>query len=473
VAAASYHFALGLALQTEGKLDEAVASYQRALALNPENADAHSNLGSALAAQGRVVEAMTHYLQVLTLDPAHAHAYNNVGNLLHANGKWDEAVACYLKALSCKPDFADAAHNLGIVLQAQGNLEAAVACHQRALELKPDFAEARFSEGLAQLSQGDFANGWNNYEARWQTKRHQRWARSYSQPLWTGERLQEGRLLIWSEQGVGDEIMFAGLLPEVIRTGNRCVLDCDARLKPLFARSFPDVEVISDKDAVHRPELGITAHIPGGSLPGQFRKNHAAFLAGTPSYLKADPVQRERFRAQYGNGKRRIGLAWCTLNPETGRMRSIELSLLKPLFELPDTRWVSLQYGDHKALANQAAAVRAPLLIDPSVNQLLDIDVFAAQIAAMDLVVTIDNSTAHLAGALGVPVCLLLPFAADWRWLRGGDKSPWYPSMRVFRQPKPGDWQSVIENVRLTYEDLPSNLFLDGFESTSAQAHGR
>jgi hypothetical protein len=154
-------------------------------------------------------------------------------------------------------------------------------------------------------------------------------------------------------------------------------------------------------------------------------------------------------------------------------MRSIELSLLKPLFELPDTRLISLQYGDHKALDNQAAAARAPLLIDPSVNQLLDIDVFAAQIAAMDLVVTIDNSTAHLAGALGVPVCLLLPFAADWRWLRGGEKSPWYPGMRVFRQRKPGDWQPVIENVRLTYEDLPSNLFLDGFESTSAPAHGR
>jgi hypothetical protein len=323
-----------------------------------------------------------------------------------------------------------------------GRVDEALRQHRRAKELQPDYAEACFSESLAQLSQGDFGYGWENYEARWRTK-EQTTMREYAQPFWTGETLKAGRLLIWGEQGLGDEVMFAGLLPEVMRSGNRCVLDCDRRLAPLLTRSFPGLEVLSDE-----PELGeIAAHLPMGSLPKLFRTSHGSFAATTSRYLAADPGKRERFRAGYGDGRRLGGLAWHTKNRKTGRARSIDLALFEPLWARSDIRWVSLQYGDHKALEDQVATAQAAVLVDRSVDQLSDVDGFAAQIAAMDMVVTIDNSTAHLAGALGVPVWLLLPFAPDWRWLQGCDSSPWYPSMRVFRQRERGDWRSVMQEV--------------------------
>jgi hypothetical protein len=261
--------------------------------------------------------------------------------------------------------------------------------------------------------------------------------RVYPQPFWNGGPLESGRLLLWHEQGVGDEIMFAGLIPELLRAGHRCVVDCDLRLKPLFSRSFPEVEVVSGFEV---NETGFAAHLPLGSLPRLFRPQLSAFTAATSPYLVPDLEKKGQFRTRYFAGKRVIGLAWYTNNKDTGRSRSIELSLFAPLFALRDISWVSLQYGDQ--------AVRAPVMVDRSVDQLSDLDGFAAQIAAMDLVITIDNSTAHLAGALGVPVWLLLPFAADWRWFRERGNSPWYPSMRIFRQQTLGDWTPVVESLR-------------------------
>jgi tetratricopeptide (TPR) repeat protein len=444
---AEAHGNLGTAVQAQGKLDEAVACYERALSLKPDYAKAHGNLGIVLQAQDKLDDAVASYERALALKPDYAEVWNNLGTARQAQDKLDDAAACYERALSLKPDYPEAHHNLGCILYAFGNVDEALARHRRALALEPDYPQARFSESLAQLFKGDYANGWYNYESRWQTKEHDTPMRAYSQPLWTGEKLASGRLLIWGEQGVGDEIMFAGLIPDVVRTGNRCMLDCDARLRPLFARSFPGVDVVSGGDPGNNPELEITAHLPSGSLPGLFRVTNAAFAATTSPYLVADPVERERFRTQYADGRRLVGLAWYTKNRQTGLGRSIDLSLFTALFARPDIRWISLQYGDHQALEDQAAAAGAPILIDRSVNQLSDIDRFAAQIAAMDIVVTIDNSTAHLAGALGIPTWLLLPFAPNWRWLQARDESPWYPTLRLFRQPKLDDWQSVLQRV--------------------------
>jgi tetratricopeptide (TPR) repeat protein len=454
---APYHSNLGTVLQAQGKLDEAAACYERALTLKPDLAEVQVNLGNILQSQDKLDEAAACYGRALTLKPEMAEAHHSMGNVLQTmdEDKLDEAVACYMRALALRPGYAKAHYNLGCALRALGKVDEALARYRMALALQPDYVAAGFRESLAQLLSGDFASGWHNYERRWQSKDHGTPMRAYPQPLWTGEKLAPGRLLIWGEQGVGDEIMFAGLIPDVTRTGNRCILDCDPRLKPLFARSFPGIDVVSGHDLAHTdlahdPELDIAAHLPSGSLPGLFRATHAAFAATTSPYLLADPVARERFRARYAeaDGRRLAGLAWHTTNRKTGRYRSIDLSLFAPLFARPDIRWVSLQYGDHDALQNQAAAAGAPILIDRSVDQLSNIDVFAAQIAAMDMVVTIDNSTAHLAGALGVPTWVLLPFAPDWRWLLAREDSPWYPTMRLFRQPRRGDWQSVVKRVR-------------------------
>lgn len=437
------HTNLGSVLYTQGKLDEAVLCLERALALRPNHAEAHSNLGSVLQALHKLDEAVACYERALALKPDRVEVLSNLGTALHAQDKLDEAVACFERALAVNPEFAEAHHNMGCVQYALGNIDEALARHRRALELQPDYPQARFAESLTQLCKGDFSNGWHNYESRWQTKDHDTPMRDYPQPLWTGEKLASGRLLIWGEQGIGDEIMFAGLLPDVMRTGNTCVLDSNARLKPLFARSFPGVKVISG----HGPELDIAAHLASGSLPGLFRPSNRAFAATTSPYLVADPAERERFRRRYTDGRKSVGLAWRTTNRKTGPSRSMDLSLFAPLFARADIRWVSLQYGDHNVLEEEARAASAPILIDRSVDQFLDLDIFAAQIAALDLVVTIDNSTAHLAGALGVPVWLLLPFAADWRWLDAGERSAWYPAMHLFRQPKLRDWPSVVERV--------------------------
>ena len=474
---AAYHSNLGIVLQAQGNLEEAAACYERALALKPDLPEIHCNFGNILQALGRLDEAAACQRRALALKADCAEALSNLGSILHEQGKLDEAVECDEKALALKPEYVEAMSNLGNVLQAQDKLDEAVAYYERALTLRPNYvkahhnlgcaffalgrldealaiqrqvqviqpgyAEARFSESLVQLSQGDFAAGWPNYEARWQTKEHKTPMRAYRQRLWNGEELVSGRVLIWGEQGIGDEIMFAGLVPDVIRNGNRCVLDCDARLRPLFARSFPAVDVVSGPE----PELDFSAHLPSGSLPSLFRSTDAAFAATTSPYLFADAARRERFRGRYADGRRLVGLAWHTKSRTTGRRRSIDLPSFAPLFARPDIRWISLQYGDYDLLEGAAAAASAPIFVDRAVDQFSDVNGFAAQIAAMDLVITIDNSTAHLAGALGVPVWLLVPFAPDWRWMQGREDSPWYPTMRLFRQPRIGDWGSVVERV--------------------------
>ncbi len=447
---------LGNALLAQNQLDEADARYQQALALKPNYAEAHYNQGNLRQAQGRLPEAATCYEHAIALKPELAEAHYNLGNTLHALDLLDDAEASFKRALARRPEYAEAHYNLGCVLEDLGRLEEAMTSIGRALEIRPDFSRAGFGLALAQLRDGDFATGWRNYESRWQSPDHDTPRRAYRQPLWAGEKLATGRLLLWGEQGVGDQIMFAGLLPQAIRSGNQIVLDCDARLEPLFARSFPQIEVVSGRQPADVGTMGIAAHMPTGSLPGIFRASQDAFAATVSPYLRADRTEAEQFRTRYSDGRRLIGLAWYTRNQKTGRKRCIGLESFAPLFALPGIRWISLQYGDFDRLEQEAAAAHAPLLIDRSVDQFADIDRFAAQIAALDQVVTIDNSTAHLAGALGLPVWLLLPFAADWRWLEKRSDSPWYPTLRLLRQSKIGDWGSVVESLLKDIRLLPS-----------------
>ncbi len=437
------HGNLGNALQAQKRLDDAVACYERALALKPDYAEAHYNMGNALQAQDLLTEAAACYSRAIAIKPQLTEAHYNLGNTYQAKHNLGAAQACFERAIVLKPNYAEAHYNLACVLQLQGRLDEAMPHFQAAVDLKPDYAQARFGQALAQIQSGDFANGWRTYEARWQSIDHDTPMRDYPLPFWTGGQLPSGRLLLWGEQGVGDEIMFAGLVPDALRTGNRITLDCDSRLQPLLARSFPEIEVVSALNA----DAEFAAHLPIGSLPRLFRSTESAFSSTSSPYLKPDPIAQDRFRSSYSDGRRLVGLAWQTKNQKTGRRRSIDLGLLAPLFAVPGIRWISLQYGDFDALERQAAQAHAPIFIDRAVDQIMNIDLFAAQVAAMDQVLTIDNSTAHLAGGLGIPVWLMLPFASDWRWLTNRQDSPWYPGMRIFRQPAAGDWHAVLERV--------------------------
>jgi len=429
-----------------GRLDAAERLYRQVLAIDPDHADGLHLLGMIVFEAGQVDAAVELIRRAIAIKGNAASYHSNLGNILQSQGKLDEAGLCYQRALVLKPDSAEVYLNLGNIFKSQGNLESSLTCYRRAMTLSPALAEAATAEAAVLLLRGDYAVGWQRAERRWETKDHGTPVRDYPWPRWKGEQLESGQLLIWGEQGIGDEIMFAGLIPDVVRTGNRCVLDCDARLKPLFARSFPGIKVVAGVTAESHLDLDIAAHLPSGSLPGLFRGSSAAFGGTISPYLVADPVAQARFRVRYDDGRKLVGLAWRTNNKKTGRDRSIDLSRLAPLFAQPGIQWVSLQYGDHDCLEQEAAA--APILVDREVDQFADIDDFAAQIAAMDLVITIDNSTAHLAAALGVATWVLLPFVPDWRWLETREDSPWYPTVRLFRQTKLDDWPSVVGRVK-------------------------
>ncbi|MGA2649393.1 MAG: tetratricopeptide repeat protein [Terracidiphilus sp.] len=429
----------------EGRLADAERMYRAILFIDPEQADCLHLLGMIAYENGHHENAVELIGKAIAIKGNAATYHSNLGNVLQSQGKLGEAGASYQRALVLRPDLAEAWVNLGNIFKAQKDVGSSLTCYRRALALNSDLAEAAAGESMALLLSGDFITGWIHFDRRWQTKDFNTPMRAYPQPLWNGERLASGRLLIWGEQGIGDEIMFAGLMPDVTRTGNRGVLDCDARLKPLFARSFPGVDVVSGLSPESHPGLEILAHLPSGSLPRLFRATTDAFSSTTSPYLFADPAERKEFRARYDDGRKLIGLAWFTKNKTTGVGRCMELATLAPLFTQSGVQWISLQYGDHDAIEKEVAGT--PIVVDRTVDQFTNIDRFAAQIAAMDLVITIDNSTAHLAGALGIPTLVLLPFAPDWRWMLDRDDSPWYPTMRLFRQPKPGDWQSVVRSV--------------------------
>ena len=433
---------LGVVATQGGRLEEGAALIRRAIAAHAGGVSYYVNLGNIVQAQGELDEAVELYRHALRLRPELLEALVNLANVLMARGDLEESEACYGRALGLNPESAEAHYNLGNVLELKGDMDGALAEFETALRLRPDYAQAAFGRAMGLLTQGKFEAGWKEYEWRWLSIDHVTPWRTYREPAWVGERMEVGSVLIWREQGIGDEVMFAGMIADAVRTGTRCILECDARLQPIFERSFPEVTVVTESGE----DLDVVAQLPSGSLPGLFRRTEVEFCAGGEAYLMADGARRDAMRARYSDGRPVVGLAWYTANRKSGRLRSVDLGVLARLFEGTDVRWVSLQYGDFDGLEEQARGL--PICVDREVDQLVDLDGFAAQVAAMDLVITIDNSTAHLAGALGVPVWVMLPAVADWRWMEGREDSPWYGSMRLFRQAATGDWGGVVERVR-------------------------
>lgn len=443
---ADYYMDLGNGFRALGNSRRAAESYIQSIRLNPQSAEAYTNLGNVFKDGQQFDDAIACYRQAIAVKPGLCGAHENLGNALRLMCRFEDAQISYRKALELDPDRPSAHYNLAQLMSDVGNLDEAMDHCNRCLELGIDSPDrALFLQGLIELVRGDLGPGWDHYERRWGNPDHDTPNRDYAQPLWAGERLHHGKLLIWGEQGIGDEIMFAGLLPEVLRTGNRCIIECDSRLTPLFGRSFPGITVVSRPAEEHT--LDFAAHIPSGSLPRLLRSSHKAFQATTSPYLIADAALRQTLRARYDDGRPLIGLAWKTKSKKSGHLRSIDLAAFAPLFSDGNLRVVNLQYGNPDELAAEVQAAEMSLVIDREVDQFSNMDSFAAQIDAMDLVIAIDNSTAHLAGALGIPVWLLLPLVPDWRWQLNREDSPWYPSMQIFRQQRVSEWTPVLERV--------------------------
>jgi tetratricopeptide (TPR) repeat protein len=429
-----------IVLQDLKRHAEALADFDKALALQPDNARLYNNRGDTLRDLNRPDDALASYDQAIALKPDYAEAHYNRGTMLQDLGRFDGALASFGQAIALKPDYAEAYNNRGVVLQDLKRLDEAVADYTKAISLLPDYAEVHCNLAYCLLQMGRFEQGWRLHEWRKRTARPVG-NRSFAQPLWLGrEDIANKTLFIHWEQGLGDTIQFCRYGKLLKARGARVVMSVQAPLYRLLGQMSADMLVIGP-DAV---PAAFDYHCPLLSLPlaaGTTLQN----IPSEQSYIFADEQLRKAWAARLPPPtKPRIGVVWSgSAKHKNDRNRSIDLQSLAPLFSA-DVYWVSLQ----KELRDRdSAALRQFTQIACLGDELVDFADTAAVIELLDLVITVDTSVAHLAGAMGKPAWILLPFNSDWRWLSGRDDSPWYPTARLFRQDRPGSWQAVIASV--------------------------
>ena len=438
--------ALGIALQQRGDLSGAITSYRAALAAKPDYASACGNLGAALFTLGDVAAALDWYRRAIELRPDHADAHYNLGKALHEQGDPVQARDSYRRATEFDPGHVSAWNNLGIALRDLGRPDEAVEAYRRALALRPDAAEIRYNQSMALLEGGRFAEGWPEYEARFAAGDVP--AREFARPRWRGEDIAGKTLLVWAEQGFGDSLLFARCVGLLAGRGARVVFE----VQPHLARLMGDLAGADLVIAAGESLPPFDLQVPLLSLPGLLGIRLDTIPAASP-YLAADPTLAETWRrrlAETSDGRLKIGLAWAG-NPrqKNNVNRSLPPAELAGLLALPAT-FYSLQQGDAAMALNRSGAGR---VVDLGPH-LTDFAETAAALAGLDLIVSVDTAVAHLAGALGCPTWTLLAFAPDWRWLRDRTDSPWYPTMRLFRQDQPRDWVPVVARVEATVAAL-------------------
>jgi tetratricopeptide (TPR) repeat protein len=474
---AEAHFRLGWIYGQRGAPDDAADCHNLAVHFDPAHIPAHAALAALHSAQGRHAQAKEHHQRIIELSPEDAAAHTNLCLALHETADYERARHHGERAIALSPGLPEAHHNLGLVLRELGDpaqavehfqkalelkpraemvaglahasrdlgrLKEAIAAYDRALRLKPDLGDAAINRAYAYLLNEDYGIGWTQYEDRFSATATK--VRPFGLPQWNGEALQGKTILVHAEQGLGDEILFASCLPDLAARADRVVLECSDRLESLFRRSFPEVIVHGGRKddpidwlARHAP---VHFQLPIGSLPRWFRRDRAAFgRAGR--YLMADARSVGEWRDRLGaKNQQVVGISWRGGGPRTrGRLRSVALELLNPLLE-QDAVFVSLQHG---AEARELEGARGHVRVFPGITE--DPDALAALIVALDLVISVDNTTVQLAGALGHPVWVLLSASPEWRYGLRGETMPWYPSARLFRQGVNRRWEPVVEKV--------------------------
>jgi tetratricopeptide (TPR) repeat protein len=434
----------GVAQQMLRRPEAAIACFQQAILLQPDYVEAYNQLGVAQASLRRFDAALAAYDHAIALDPEYDEAFYNRGVALQTMERHAEAIESYSQAIALRPDYAEAVKNRGMVLQAVERCEDALADYDRAIALRPEHGATHFSKAACLLQSGDLAHGWPEYEWRWQMPDVLR--REFEQPLWDGRAPIAGKtILLHGEQGLGDTIQFSRLVAQVAARDARIVLEVAKPLVRLLA-SLPGVtETVARGDDLPPFDL----HCPLLSLPVVLGVTLDAISGG--SYLAADAALAVTWRQRLAplTGLR-VGLVWSgTVSPGADARRSMELDRLAPLAAVRGISFASLQKDAAAAQVRTARGLR-PL---DFTNYVADFADTAALVEALDLVISVDTSVAHLAGAMGKPVWLLLRFDACWRWLRGRDDSPWYPTARLFRQTAPGDWDGVVRRVAAALRD--------------------
>jgi Flp pilus assembly protein TadD len=433
----------GIALQTLGRLEEAERHLRQALALRPGDARLHDNLGLLLVARGRLEEARAAHQSALRLDPGFAAAHANLALVLTDLGREAEARASLGRAIAVAPSYAPAHNNLGFLDMEDGALDTAEALFKAAIRLKPDYADAHWNLGLVRLLQGDFEQGWAGYE--WRLRLKGAPPPPFAQSAWTGGDLDGRTILLTAEQGAGDAIQFIRYAPLLQGRGARVRV----LVQPPLTKLFSAAKGVDGAVAVGQPLPPFDVHAPLPSLPGLF-KTRLETIPGAVPYFEADPSAVEAWRARLNpRPGLKVGLVWRG-NPghSRDRIRSMPAEALAALTDTPGIQFVSLQMN---AGADELAALGT---VEDLTAGLCDWADTAALVSALDLVISVDTAVAHLAGALGRPVFVMLPHAPDWRWLLERDDSPWYPSTRLFRQPQRGDWSSAVARARQALAEM-------------------
>jgi Flp pilus assembly protein TadD len=432
---ASFHANLGEMYRLAGRSDQAVAAGRRALALQPEYPEALSNLGVALYDQKEYEEAAQCQRRAIGLKPGFALAHSNLGNALLALKHFDEAAAAHRQAIALDPGFADAWSNLGTTLHHAGHYDEAIAALRRAIALAPQHANAHAGLGILLLMRGEFSKGWEEYD--WRLQAAEKRPR-FQQRSWQGESLAGRHIYVQAEQGFGDTLQFARYLPALKARAGSVTLRVQGGLRTLMRESLPGIEVLGDGGAPARDPDCDCALL---SLPRLFKTRLAAIPATVP-YLRppAEIAARWGRRLATMQGLR-TGLVWAgSAEHANDFRRSLGLAALAPVLAVPGVSFASLQVGPRTADRKTQPAAK---ILDLA-SRLTDFAETAGAVAALDLVITVDTAAAHLAGALGKPVWLLLPWITDWRWLLGREDSPWYPTMRLYRQRQGEAWQEVV-----------------------------
>jgi tetratricopeptide (TPR) repeat protein len=444
------HYRLGLVHLGLGALQEAADSFELAVHLRPGFGLAWLQLSVLHLREAHFAQAAEAAQAALSGGADQADSHNNLGLACRGLGRFDEALAAFNEALRCAPAHADARANLGLALRDVGRPDEALAQLETALRASPADGDLLWNLAVTRLASGDFAGGWADYEKRWQHPDALR--RTFGYPSWDGGPLSGKTLLVYAEQGLGDQVMFASCVPDLLAAGARCVLECAPKLTALFARSFPGTEVIAafaDRSPDWRARLPqIDCQIALGSLPRVLKRDWASFPRHD-GYLKADPQRVAAIRAELarlGPGPK-IGISWRGGAARTGQLlRTLDVADLAPLWSLRGCHYLSLQYGESAAdIARARERHAAPLHDWPRVGD--DLDEAAALICALDLVVSVTTSAVHLTGALGREAWVLVPASPEWRYLLSGERMPWYPEVRLFRQGAALDWKPTVQAV--------------------------
>ena len=483
----SYYLKLALKAHSDKKIEEAKVFYKKVILINPKNATALGWLGSIEALQKNFFMAEKYLHEALKIEKNNLSFVLNYANILFEIKKFHEAekyytkivrqeplnpyvylnlAACYNeqdqfltglinseKALELKPEYAEAWNNRGSALCGLERFEEAIAHFDQALRLNPDLSDSALNKSILLFLREDYKNAFDLYEARWKSTGFGSPPLQSIKPRWTGER-NVGRLLIWAEQGIGDQILYGSMLNELRNFPQKKIISVTKKLIPLFQRSFPDYQIV-DKKEVLSDEL-YDEHVPIGSIGKFLREDVDSFKKATYPYLVNNLSQTQQIKSlpQF-KGKKVCGIAWRSSNKKVGRDKSISLIDLLPILSNYDMQYVNLQYGDTTEDVENLKKIYQPALYAvPEIDTFDDIDGVVSIMSACDLIITTSNTTAHLAGALNKETLLLIPrnIGKFWYWQGIEGVSLWYPSIRIFQQQKQGDWAAPINEIKVYME---------------------